>query len=176
MIIMQLNMQAYIKKQQRSNHSGRDSFERNTFNKTFGLFFQFDGQKVDLIGLIKGRPDSQIKMRPGLFGPNIDYVVRHRINDARKADIWIKDQYYNPHETWHSIGEVQGWFEENDIEYLNCSPAILGTDGEDAEIEGDLFRPTSSGNAYQRVVTQMSWLGTIAREGALFDIIGRKKG
>jgi hypothetical protein len=26
------------------------------------------------------------------------------------------------------------------------------------------------------MVTQLSWLGTIAREGALFDVIGRKKG
>ena len=112
----------------------------------------------------------------GLTGGKIDFVVRNRIKDAQKAETWIKDQYYNPHETWHSIGEVQGWFEENNIEYLNCSPAILGTDGEDAEEEGDLFRATGSGNAYQRAVTQMSWLGTIAREGALFDVIGRKKG
>ena len=111
----------------------------------------------------------------GLTGGNIDYVVRNRIKDRRKAEIWIKDQYYNPHETWHSIGEVQAWFVENDIEYLNCSPAILGTDGEDAESAGKLFQPTRPGNAYQRVVTQLSWIGTIAREGALFDIIGRKK-
>ncbi len=107
----------------------------------------------------------------GVTGGNIDYVVRNRIKDQRKAEIWIKDQYYNPHETWHSIGEVQAWFDENDIEYLNCSPAILGTDGEDS---GSLFRNTSPGTAYQRVVTQLSWLGTIAREGALFDVIGRK--
>ena len=111
----------------------------------------------------------------GLTGGNIDYVVRNRIKDRRKAEIWIKDQYYNPHETWHSIGEVQTWFDENDIEYLNCSPAILGTDGEDAEEAGDLFRSTGPGSAYQRAVTQLSWLGTIAREGALFDVIGRKK-
>jgi 2-polyprenyl-3-methyl-5-hydroxy-6-metoxy-1,4-benzoquinol methylase len=108
----------------------------------------------------------------GLTGGNIDYVVRNKIKDRRKAEIWIKDQYYNPHETWHSIGDVQTWFDENDIDYLNCSPAILGTDGEDS---GDLFRPTGPGNAYQRVVTQLSWLGTIAREGALFDVIGRKR-
>ena len=31
----------------------------------------------------------------------------------RKADIWIQDQYFNPHETWHSIGEVLHWFEEH---------------------------------------------------------------
>jgi len=108
----------------------------------------------------------------GLLGNRIDYVVRNRIQDDRKADIWIKDQYYNPHETWHSVGEVLDWFDANDVEYLNCSPAILGTDGEEAP---GLFAKTSPGTAYQRMVTQTSWLGTIAREGALFDMIGRKR-
>ena len=109
----------------------------------------------------------------GVFGPKIDYVVRNRIHDARKADIWIKDQYFNPHETWHSIGEVLDWFEDNDVDYLNCSPAILGTDGEEAKT---LFAETDRGTPYQRMVTQLSWLFTIAREGALFDIIGRRRG
>jgi len=109
----------------------------------------------------------------GILGPKIDYVVRSRIRDARKADIWIKDQYFNPHETWHSIDEVLGWFDENGIEYLNCSPSILGTDGETA---GDLFAATSPGTRYLRTMTQLSWIFTIAREGALFDVIGRKRG
>lgn len=107
----------------------------------------------------------------GLFGPNIDFVVRSRIRDKRKAAIWIADQYYNPHETWHSLDEVLEWFGENHIDYLNASPAILGTDGEDAE---NLFQQTSPGTRYQRAVTQLAWLGTIAREGALFDVIGKK--
>jgi len=109
----------------------------------------------------------------GTFGSQIDFVVRNRIHDARKADIWVKDQYYNPHETWHSIDDVMEWFDENDIEYLNTSPSILGSSGEAA---AGLFDETDPGNAYQRIVTQLSWLGTIAREGALFDVIGRKKG
>ena len=109
----------------------------------------------------------------GVTGGNIDFVVRNRIRDPRKAEIWIKDQYYNPHETWHSIGEVLEWFHENDVDYLNCSPAILGTDGEEA---ASLFDRTQPGNAYQRLVTQLSWIGTIAREGALFDVVGRKAG
>lgn len=108
----------------------------------------------------------------GFTGGNIDYVVRHRIRDARKAEIWIEDQYYNPHETWHSIGEVLGWFEENGVDYLNCSPPILGTDGETA---GSLFQETSPGDSYRRAVTQLGWIATIAREGALFDVIGRKR-
>lgn len=107
------------------------------------------------------------------FGPKIDYVVRNRIKDATKANTWIQDQYFNPHETWHSIDETMGWFEENGVEFLNCSPPILGTDGETAP---GLFDQTDPGTAYQRQVTQFGWLATIAREGALFDLIGRKKG
>lgn len=105
------------------------------------------------------------------FGPRIDYVVRNRIRDAEKARIWINHQYRNPHESWHSVDEVLEWFKENGIEYLSCSPGILGTASEDSI---DLFAPTDSGTRYQRVVTQLAWLSTIAREGALFEMIGRR--
>ena len=108
-----------------------------------------------------------------LLGPKIDYVVRNRIVDERKAEIWIKDQYFNPHETWHSVDEVLGCFEEFGVAFRNCSPAILGTSGEGAE---NLFAKTEPGNSYQRAITQMSWIGSIAREGALFDVIGEKAG
>ena len=106
-----------------------------------------------------------------IFGPNIDYVVRTQIRDRKKARIWIADQYDNPHETWHSIDEVIGWFGENDVEYLNCYPGILATDGENA---AKLDARTDPGTRYQRVVTQLGWLWTISREGALFDVIGRR--
>ena len=108
----------------------------------------------------------------GVFGPKIDFVVRSRIHDARKADIWIKDQYYNPHETWHSLDDVLEWFEENDVEFVNATPPILGTDGEETE---GLFDQVLPGNKAQRVITQLSWLATISREGALFDVIGRRR-
>ncbi len=108
----------------------------------------------------------------GVFGARIDPVVRERVADPRKAAIWIADQYRNPLETWHSLDEVLAWFAENDVEFLNASPAILGTSGETAK---GLFEHTDPGNRYQRLVTQLGWLGTIAREGALFDVIGRRK-
>lgn len=107
-----------------------------------------------------------------IVGPKIDYVVRKRIRDARKADIWIKDQYFNPHETWHTVDEVMDWFSENNVEFLNCSPPILDTAG---ETEENLFALTEPGTTYQRIVTQLTWLSSIAREGALFDVIGRRR-
>jgi SAM-dependent methyltransferase len=109
----------------------------------------------------------------GLLGPNIDYVVRARIRDREKARIWIADQYYNPHETWHSIDEVIEWFRDNNVAYLNSYPGILNTDGEQAQA---LDQPTDPGTYYQRLVTQLGWLATISREGALFDLIGRRMG
>jgi SAM-dependent methyltransferase len=110
----------------------------------------------------------------GPLGPKIDYVVRNRIRDPRKADIWIKDQYYNPHETWHSIDEVMGWFRENNVTYLNCQPRILGAKGRGGEA-GNMFAPTAPANKAMRVLTQLSWLATISAEGALFELIGRRE-
>lgn len=127
-----------------------------------------------MVGLYSWYARALVRLRSKaieLIGPDLDYVVRNRIVHSRKADIWIKDQYYNPHETWHTIDEVLAWFEENDVEYLNCYPPILDTDGEGAT---SLFAKTDPGNIYQRVVTQLAWLGTIAREGAVFDVIGRR--
>ncbi|MGY3513282.1 putative NodU family carbamoyl transferase/2-polyprenyl-3-methyl-5-hydroxy-6-metoxy-1,4-benzoquinol methylase [Bradyrhizobium sp. USDA 3051] len=108
----------------------------------------------------------------GVFGANIDSVVRKKIHDKRKAEIWIKDQYYNPHETWHSIDEVMQWFAENNIEYLNCYPSIVGSGGD----EVGLLAPSSSGSKAARLLTQLSWLVTTSEEGALFIVSGRRKG
>lgn len=108
----------------------------------------------------------------GLLGPKIDYVVRNRIRDARKAAIWVQDQYYNPHETWHSIDEVLEWFRKHDVTYLNCYPPIIGSDVSKA---AGLLGPTDPGSTLARVITQLLWIGSIAAEGALFVMVGRRK-
>ena len=107
----------------------------------------------------------------GLLGPNIDHVVRNRIRDKRKVEVWVKDQYYNPHETWHSVDEVMGWFRANDIGYLSCEPPIISTKTNGSI---DMAAATPSSSKTIRVLTQLSWLGTIASEGALFVMVGRK--
>jgi len=106
----------------------------------------------------------------GILGPNIDRHVRNT-RDKRKAEIWVKDQYYNPHETWHSVDEVMGWFRANNVDYLSCEPPIIGTK---ANGSGDMAVARPAGSKAVRVLTQLSWLGSIGWEGALFVMVGRK--
>ena len=110
---------------------------------------------VVVVGLYHkfGRIPSWVRARLiRIFGPGIDRVARSRIYDEENSKIWIRDQYFNPHESWHSIGEVLIWFQENDVQFLNCVPPILGTDGEMAE---ELFTESNTGTRYQRIVSQL---------------------
>lgn len=68
--------------------------------------------------------------------------------------------------TRHTMDEVLDWFAENNLEYLNCSPPILDTDGESAS---SLFAKTQPGTAFERLITQWSW-----PKGILFNMVGRK--
>jgi len=104
----------------------------------------------------------------GVLGPEIDYVVRNRIRDRRKAEIWIK----NPHETWHSIDEVMAWFRENGVSYLNSSPRIAGSTY--AGEQRDMFAGTNPGPNPARILSQISWLKGLSSEDALFVMIGRR--
>jgi SAM-dependent methyltransferase len=103
-----------------------------------------------------------------MVGPKIDYVARTRIRDKRKAQIWIEDQYFNPHETWHSIDEIIDWFRDNGVTYLNCWPALVGFGDE------RLFCETETGSRARRLATQWSWLANNSREGGLFVATGRR--
>ena len=52
------------------------------------------------------------------------------------------------------------------------APRILGSFlGEQALLFGE-NRP---GSLFQRIVTQVAWLASNLREGALFDLIGRRR-
>ncbi|WP_249156993.1 carbamoyltransferase C-terminal domain-containing protein [Bradyrhizobium sp. KB893862 SZCCT0404] len=129
---------------------------------------------IAIVGLYNsfGRVPTLIRSKLiGLLGPNIDAVVRNQIRDKRKAEVWVKDQYYNPHETWHSIDEVLGWFAENNIDYLNCYPSIAGSGGDAV----DFLSASDPGSKSARLITQLSWLATTSEEGALFIMSGRRR-
>ena len=90
--------------------------------------------------------------------------------DEKKA--WIKDQYFHPIESLHTLGEVLKWFKKNNIDYINSIPAC---DFEDYENYEKLFEKKSQGDIYSRFFNQLSMIfNKLGSDGGLFIVIGKK--
>ena len=83
---------------------------------------------------------------------------------------WLRDQYRHPEEHCHTIGEVQRWFTENDVEYLRAYPsAVLGDEPE------HLFSRAADNWSVENWLAQLGWMRTLGREGGLFFSVGRRR-
>jgi SAM-dependent methyltransferase len=103
----------------------------------------------------------------------VDYVMRHMAQSDQKLRAWYLDQYAHPHETRHTVDQVLDWFAAEGIELASAVPPIrLGQPFDPGQ---PLFAHTRRGSHFEHWLVQMSWLFTISREGALFDLIGRKR-
>ena len=103
----------------------------------------------------------------------IDYVMRKMARSDEKLRAWYLDQYAHPQETRHTIDQVLGWFEEENVEYTAAAPPIRL--GEPMDFARPLFGKGSRGSRFEHWLVQLSWIFTISHEGALFDLIGRKR-
>ena len=103
-----------------------------------------------------------------------DYVLREFVQSREKATSWFLDQYAHPHETRHTVDEVLPWLEENDLEFVRAVPPVRV--GETFAPSDRLFQSTELGPRWEHWIAQLKWFFTISREGALFDIIARKRG
>jgi SAM-dependent methyltransferase len=105
------------------------------------------------------------------LGRSADLVLREMAESEHKARSWYLDQYAHPHESRHSVDEVLGWFERNGVSFVRCVPSLQFGNGMGSE---RLFASEPRGTRLSRVLAQASWMFSIGREGALFDMIGRK--
>lgn len=130
------------------------------------------GGKI-LIGLYNTYARIPTGMRKFIFSCTgktfrfLDSHMRRRDVDESKKAIWFADQYCNPHESWHSVDEVLGWFDETHVKFLNSVPHIACGYG--------LFEEHSRGSKLERLAKQVGWMFTIGREGGLFVMVGEKK-
>jgi SAM-dependent methyltransferase len=102
----------------------------------------------------------------------LDPVLRDRRHEPARRAAWLRDQYQHVEEHRHTVGEVQGWFAENGIEYLRCFPnTLLAAEalGPDA-----LFTSAEDDWGFENVLAQLSWAFTLAGEGGLFAMVGRR--
>jgi SAM-dependent methyltransferase len=98
-----------------------------------------------------------------------DPVLRDRENEPARLEAWLRDQYQHPEEHWHTLAEVQGWFDENGVEYVRAYPSALI--GEDAD---DLFAPAADNWRLEAWLAQIGWIPALGQEGGLFVTVGRR--
>jgi SAM-dependent methyltransferase len=98
-----------------------------------------------------------------------DPVLRDRANDPERAAAWLRDQYHHPCETRHTLGEVQRWFANNDIEYVRTYPSALLSNDSD-----DLFASCGDAWAPEQWLAQLGWIKSLGHEGGLFVAVGRR--
>jgi SAM-dependent methyltransferase len=103
----------------------------------------------------------------------IDYVMREMARSDQKLRSWFLDQYAHPHETRHTVDQVLRWFEEEGVDFASAAPPIRL--GEPFDLARPLFARSPRGSRLEHWLVQLWWLRTISHEGALFDLIGRKR-
>lgn len=136
------------------------------------------GGKI-LIGLYNSFARVPLGLRKAFFSISkescrwLDAHMRRRDVDSAKKEIWFADQYRNPHESWHSVDEVLGWFDAAHIKFLSAVPAISAhLPGEKAGLR--LFAEHPRGSRCEHILRQLAWMFTIGREGGLFVLVGEK--
>ena len=102
----------------------------------------------------------------------LDPRLRNRnVSDARRHT-WFMDQYKNPHESKHTIGEVLGWFDRTGFEFVNSIPKATIFDS--FAPNEQLFATNPKGTWLDHFIVQTGMLLSGGREGGFFIIIGRR--
>jgi 2-polyprenyl-3-methyl-5-hydroxy-6-metoxy-1,4-benzoquinol methylase len=102
----------------------------------------------------------------------VDPIVR-RFSTRKKQETWFMDQYRNPHETDHSIGEVIRWFDDNGFDFVNSIPSTRL--GKTAAAVTNPFEPADRGSAFETILSQVVATPTFGREGGLFIVVGKRR-
>ena len=103
-----------------------------------------------------------------IFDPTLKNL---KISDEERKS-WVKDQYFHPIESLHTLDEVLDWFKKNDIEFINSIPSCDFEFSQDFE---NLFEKKSRGSFYSRFLNQISMIfNRLGSDGGLFIVIGKK--
>jgi hypothetical protein len=82
------------------------------------------------------------------------------------------DQYKNPHESKHTVGEVIRWLKEIGFEFVHAIPKTVPF----TELQQDekLFKPERLGSTFERLMVNLGQMITGHREGGFFITIARR--
>ncbi len=101
----------------------------------------------------------------------IDPTLRNLKFDEDEKNAWIRDQYIHPIESLHTIDEVLGWFQKNNIKFISSIPSS------DFDYNyKDIFVLKSKGTYLTRIFNQFSMIfNSLGSDGGLFVLIGKKE-
>jgi SAM-dependent methyltransferase len=129
-----------------------------------GLYHRYGRLVTDLRRLIFRLSGDRF----GFLDPNLR---RGSWGDAKQR-AWFMDQYKNPHESKHTIGEVMGWLRETRLMFVKSIPHSRPFQPF-SDSEG-LFEPERPGSRLERLAVELGMLRSGSREGGFFIVIARK--
>jgi len=105
---------------------------------------------------------------------SLDPNLRRRETAEAKRKAWFMDQYKNPHESKHTIGQVLQWIERIGFTFVHSIPNSVPfqpfTDSE------RLFERQPAGNALERLIVESGMVFKGSAEGGFFTMIARRDG
>lgn len=91
---------------------------------------------------------------------------------AGKRRAWFFDQYKNPHESKHTIGEVMGWLRQTGLSFVTSVPRSKPF--QPFSEQDSLFKTEPAGNWLERLIVELGMIARGSREGGFFVVIGKK--
>ena len=99
------------------------------------------------------------------------YLARADVAAVKKK-AWFNDQYKNPHESKHTMGEAIRWFDAAGFDFVSGIPSPTG---EPFTRNFRLFAPHSRGTVMSRFFAEMRFIASGNREGGLFTMVARRR-
>ena len=89
-----------------------------------------------------------------------------------KRRAWFMDQYKNPHESKHTIGEVMNWLKKIEFDFVSSVPRSKPF--QPFSDEDRLFRREEPGNWLERLMVETGMIFRGSREGGFFVVAAQR--
>jgi len=130
----------------------------------YGLYHKYGRLITDFRRHVFNLTNDQFKF--------LDKRIVDSAKSFSKKDAWFKDQYKNPHESKHTIGESLRWLDTLGFKFINSIPKTkLFESFSNSE---ELFLPNTPGNYFERFITEIAMIPSGRDEGGFFIIIAKK--
>jgi 2-polyprenyl-3-methyl-5-hydroxy-6-metoxy-1,4-benzoquinol methylase len=102
----------------------------------------------------------------------MDPRLRGQDRGESKKDSWFKDQYKNPHESKHTIGEVLRWFNQTNISFVYGIPNPKAFAR--FRMNDRIFKKHPKGSCFDHFIAQFRLFLAGSKEGGFFILIGKR--